>query len=293
VSEPAGRDRAIAQGEARYRAGAFAEAQQIFARLAARHPDRLLGLCRLRTGDVAGGVECLATAHRLAPDDAYARLHYGIGLHAAGRNVEAAELFQGCLDLLPADPAPALNLAAVRLTLGEVPAALEAAAQAVRLAPELPQAHYTLGLAQLADHQPQSAAESFSAATQRAPGFADAWVNLGLAHYAMGDPATAEQAMRRALAAVPGYPLATANLAVFLRLRGGGEQAQAMLRDLLARNPGAVEARLNLAAWLLHDEKAEEALALLSVTPPRDANARRHWNEQRGWARIPLPRRGG
>jgi tetratricopeptide (TPR) repeat protein len=287
------RDRTIAEGEARYRAGAFAEAQQIFTGLAARHPDhasilRLLGLCRVRTGDVAGGLDCLATAHRLAPADPYASLHYGIGLHAAGRDAEAAQLFESCLDRLPADPAPALNLAAVRLKLGEVPGALAAATLAVSLAPELPQALYTLGLAQLADHQPQSAATSFAAATKRAPGFADAWVNLGLAHYAMGDPAAAEQAMRRALAAVPGYPLATANLAVFLRLRGGGDQAQAMLRDLLARHPGAVEARLNLAAWLLHDEKAEEALTLLSVTPPRDASARRHWDEQRALALIQL-----
>src|ERR1700685_2791762 len=90
VNPASKRDLAIADGERRYRAGAFAEAQQIFAGLAARHPDhasilRLLGLCRLRTGDIAGGVDCLATAHRLAPADPYARLHYGIGLHAAGR----------------------------------------------------------------------------------------------------------------------------------------------------------------------------------------------------------------
>jgi hypothetical protein len=61
-----------------------------------------------------------------------------------------------------------------------------------------------------------------------------------------------------------------------------------MLRDLLARNPGAMEARLNLAAWLLHEEKADEALALLSVAPPRDANARRHWDEQHALALIQL-----
>ena len=61
-----------------------------------------------------------------------------------------------------------------------------------------------------------------------------------------------------------------------------------MLRDLLARNPGAIEARLNLAASLLHEEKPAEALALLSVTPPRDLNARRHWDEQRALALIQL-----
>lgn len=286
-------ERAIADGEARYRAGAFAEAQQIFADLAERHPGdatilRLLGLSRVRMGDLTGGLPCLAEAHRLAPEDPYTRLHFGIGLHAVGRDAEAAELFQSCFDLLPADPAPALNLAAARLTLNDAPGALEAARQAVRLAPALPHALYMFGMAQLANWQPDDAAISFRAALQGAPGFADAWVNLGLAQYAMGDPIAAEQSMRQALAAVPGHPAATANLAVFLRLRGGGEQAQAMLTDLLARQPGAVEARVNLAAWQLQEEKPAEALALLSGAPPRDARARWHWDEQRALALIQL-----
>ena len=180
----------------------------------------------------------------------------------------------------------------MRLALRDIPGALEAAARATALAPEMPQALYTLGLAQLAANQPKQAAASFAAAVQRAPGFADGWVNLGLAHYAMGDPLAAEQAMRHALAAVPGYPAATANLAVFMRLRGGSEDAQTMLRDLLKRHPGSVEARLNLAAWLLHEEKPQEALTLLSVRPPRDARARRHWDEHRALALLQLGRPG-
>ncbi len=295
--QAADRDRSIAEGEAHYRAGAYADAARIFTGLAGRHPDdptilRLLGLSRVRLGEVARGVECLAAAHRLAPHDAYARLHYAIGLHAAGRTGEAARMFQECLGLLPADPAPALNLASARLALRDIPGALEAAARATALAPEMPQALYTLGLAQLAAQQPQQAAASFAAAVKRAPGFADGWVNLGLAHYTMGDPGAAEQAMRRALATAPGHPAATANLAVFMRLRGGSEEAQALLRDLLRRHPDNAEARLNLAAWLLHEEKPQEALALLSVRPPRDARARRHWDEHRALALIQLGRPG-
>jgi Flp pilus assembly protein TadD len=80
----------IAEGEALYRAGAYAEAESIFAAIAARDPEnpqphRLLGLCCLRTGKTGEGLASLARAFRLAPDDAYVRLHYGIGLHAAGR----------------------------------------------------------------------------------------------------------------------------------------------------------------------------------------------------------------
>jgi Flp pilus assembly protein TadD len=283
----------IAEGEALYRAGAYAEAESIFAAIAARDPEnpqphRLLGLCCLRTGKTGEGLASLARAFRLAPDDAYVRLHYGIGLHAAGRDAEAAELFASCIERLPADPAPSLNLAAARLGLQDPAGALEAATRAVRVAPTMPQALYTLGLAQMAMQQPRAAAAAFMAAVQRAPAFADAWVNLGLAHYAMDDPGAAEQAMRHALAAAPGHPAATGNLAVFLRLRGGSREAEAMLRALLNRRPDSVEARLNLAAWLLHEEKPGEALQLLAGTPPREQRARRHWDEHRSLALIQL-----
>jgi Flp pilus assembly protein TadD len=73
---------------------------------------RLLGLCRVRLGAPAEAIELLERALRLAPADPWARLHYGLGLQAAGRHAEAASLFRACLTLLPDDPAPALNLAA-------------------------------------------------------------------------------------------------------------------------------------------------------------------------------------
>ncbi len=288
-------DRAIAAGEQRYRAGAHVEAGRIFSDLAARHPDhptvlRLRGLCRLRAGDRDGALADLSRAHALAPEEPYAALHHGIALHTAARYAEAAALFCECVQRLPADPAPALNLAASRLMLADPEGALEAAEHAVRLAPALAQARYTLGLAQLACDEPALAAASFAEAVGRAPRFADAWVNLGLARYALADIAGAEQAMRQALIVAPGHPGATANLAVFLRLRGAAEPAEAMLRGLLARDPGAVEARLNLAAWTLQEEKPAEALALLQDPPPREPRARRHWDESRALALIQLGR---
>jgi Flp pilus assembly protein TadD len=96
----------LARGEARYRAGAYAEAAAIFAKLADDNPGspapiRLLGLCRLRLGETDKALALLAQAHALAPRDPYARLHYGIGLHAVGRHREAAELFAGCRADLP------------------------------------------------------------------------------------------------------------------------------------------------------------------------------------------------
>src|SRR5580704_16640284 len=85
--EPADVADLYSRGEAHYRAGAYAEAAAIFARLGETSPDdpraiRLLGLCRLRLGDPDGALILLAQAYAQAPTDPYAQLHYGLGLHA-------------------------------------------------------------------------------------------------------------------------------------------------------------------------------------------------------------------
>jgi hypothetical protein len=78
---------------------AAGEAQRIFSGLLQHDPNnvaalRLLGLCRVRSGDAAGGLEVLARARALAPDEAETLLHYGIALLACGRANEAAALFR-------------------------------------------------------------------------------------------------------------------------------------------------------------------------------------------------------
>ncbi|MGC2413937.1 MAG: tetratricopeptide repeat protein, partial [Stellaceae bacterium] len=130
---------AIALGEARYRAGAYGEAAAIFSRIREQMPDhpdalRLLGLCRLRLGEPAAGLELLGKARALAPADPFAQLHYGLGLHAVGRHAEAAAQFRACAPQLPEDPVPYLNLASALLALGETSTALDAARRARRRA---------------------------------------------------------------------------------------------------------------------------------------------------------------
>ena len=291
-NETASAGERFARGEARYRAGAYAEAAAIFSKLCDDNPGfpapiRMLGLCRLRLGEPAKALALLEQAHALAPFDPYARLHYGIGLHAVGRHREAAELFAGCRADLPNDPAPHLNLASALLALGRAAEAVDAARRARRRAPKLAQAHYVLGQALLAAGRLDTAAVSFSDCLRLAPGFADAWVNLGVALYRKSDIEGAKTAMRRALAAAPGHRAAAANLGAFLRLTGEIEAGEALLRDTIACDPTAVEARLNLAADLLQEERPGEALALLDAAqPPAEPRLACHWAMQRSLALL-------
>jgi tetratricopeptide (TPR) repeat protein len=287
---------AIALGEARYRAGAYAEAAAIFARLCDADPAdpgaiRLLGLCRLRLGDPSGALALLAKAHALAPADPYAQLHYGLGLHAAGRHGEAAAQFRACTLLLPNDPAPFLNLSAALLALGDHRKALDAARRARRRAPKLPQAVYMVGLALLALDRLDAAETEFAAALRLAPDLADAWVNLGIVRYRRDDIERAKVAMRRALAVAPAHAAAAANLGALLRLTGDPEAGERMLRDVLAWNPAAAEARVNLAAGLMVEERPADALALLDEQPvPAEPRLARHWQLQRSLALLELRR---
>jgi Flp pilus assembly protein TadD len=286
---------AMNDAEASYRAGDYLAAADRLLPLVGEEPAsagalRLLGLCRLRLGAPAEALELLERAVRLAPADAIARLHHGLGLQAAGRHSEAAALFRACHTLLPEDPAPALNLAASLLALGDIQGAIQSGRRARLRAPTMPQAHYTLGLGYLSAGLNELAVTCFRRATTLAPNMAEAWVNLGVAHYRGGRIEAAKEAMRAALKADPENRAATANLGGFLRLTGEVEAAETLLRAQVARDPDAIGARLNLAADMLQEDRAADALALLGDRAPSERAMRQHWLLQHALAHIKLGR---
>src|SRR5580658_5357365 len=136
----------IAAAIACYQAGAFREAAAEFAKLSVAAPDdptflRLQGLSLVRAGDPDLGVPLLARARHLAPDDPLSTLHLGIGQHAAGALAEAAESFLFCIDLMPGQAAPLVNLAIVRLDQGDAAEATRAARAATAAEPGTADAH--------------------------------------------------------------------------------------------------------------------------------------------------------
>jgi tetratricopeptide (TPR) repeat protein len=289
-------DEAFGLGEDQYRAGLHAEAAAIFGKLLEKRPDnpsatRMLGLCRLRLDDLDAAIGLLAKARALAPEDPFARLHYGVALHAAGRYGEAAAEFRASATALPNDPAPFLNLAVSLLALGDAQASLDAAREAQSLAPRLPRAAYTTGMALLGVGEIENAELAFETALGLDPEFADAWVSLGVARYRRDDISRAIYAMRRARAVDPDHRAAAANLGAFLRLTGQADAAETLLRDLLTRDPDAAEARLNLAAALLQEERGADALTLLDDrSTPSDPRLAGHWRMQRLLALLQLGR---
>src|ERR1700722_5741362 len=235
-----------------YQTGAFPAAAAAFAVLSSQDPAnptilRLLGLARVRAGDIATGLPPLAQARRLHPRDPLPPLHSGIGLQAPGRHARAAALFRRATMLAPSDPAAWFNFSAALLALGQAKAARAAAWRAIRLAPDTAACWHALGLAERAEGSSQAARAAFARALKADQRVPQIWVDYGLACFQLGDLGAALDAMRSAIALQPDFSPPQANLAAFRILIGETEEAAAGLRDILRQAPGNVAARLNLA----------------------------------------------
>ena len=280
----------LAEAEALYARGAFAEMVALLSGLATAEQRnasvfRLLGLAKLGLGAIA---ECLASieaAVRREPDDAQIALLYGIALQTAGRIAEAPAQYRRAAEAMPQDAAPLVNWAAAEIALGDVKAAIRLAKRGQALAPQMPHAHYVLGQALLAAGRWAAARAAFGRSTDLNPQFADGWINAGLAEYRLGRINAAMASMRAALQVDPGHVKAAGNLAVFMRLTGQSEAAEQILRQV-ARIPAAADARLSLASGLLQDDRPAEALALLENEQPADPALATLWQLQHALALV-------
>ncbi|HVY16788.1 MAG TPA: tetratricopeptide repeat protein, partial [Rhodopila sp.] len=105
----------LARADTLYRGGDYATAAALLLTLLSSGPllpgaRRLLGLCRLREGQVQEAIDLLDAARTEEPDNPWAALHYALGLQAAGRHRDAADLLRPCCAALGPDPTPWLNL---------------------------------------------------------------------------------------------------------------------------------------------------------------------------------------
>jgi tetratricopeptide (TPR) repeat protein len=192
---------------------------------------RQQGLQQLQAGRFADAIELFGRARVLNPADAQTQLNLGIALQGAKRHAEALDHFGQLQRSLPNAPAPFLHATASLLALGKADAAVAAASDARRLAPQLPQALYTHGLALLAAKKPAEAEQAFAAALERAPAWADAWVNCGAARYRQGAIEGAKAATQEALRHAPNHPAATANLQALMRVSSKTEATAAAQAD--------------------------------------------------------------
>ena len=179
-----------------------------------------------------------------------ARLRTASIFYATGKKADAHRVLDELIEERPRYAEA--RTAKARMLLSDRAPATEAVAharEAVKADPELPAAHYTLGLAALAARSGDEAERAFEEVTRLTPRAAAAHMQLAKLRLARGDASAAVSAAEVAARYQPSDADAAVLLAQTLRASGNLDRAGRELTRRMAANPGASALHLEMG-WL-------------------------------------------
>ena len=194
-------------------------------------------------------------------------------LIAAFSQPDAAERRRLCdeaVKIAPEFPEAALALASACRETQELPLAHEAIDRALSLAPGWAAAHYEAGKFWLGCEDLARARDHFRRAGECMPRFASAFSNLGATLGELGDPEAALAAFEQALAADAENPTLLSNVGVVRRELGQLGASEEALRRVVALAPGFVFGHYNLGHTLFLSGRFEESLEAYLEGQQRD-----------------------
>ena len=171
---------------------------------------------------------------------------------------------------------PFLQRAEIAWRQGHFQEAAQSYRQALKIQPDLAQAHYGLGLALARLQKYQEAATSFQAAVQSEPKWARAHKDLGVAYLKLKRWPQAAQAFKNALQYQPEDPEAFYNLGVALGRMGQHQEALKAFEEAVRLKPDYVAALNNLGMAnikLNRWAEAKRAFDKALTTQPKSAEA--------------------
>ena len=179
-----------------------------------------------------------------------ARLRIAAVQYATGKKTDAHRTVDALIAERPRYAEARTAKARMLLSDGGVPAeAVAHAREAVKADPELPAAHYTLGLAALAAQHVQEAERAFEEAARISPRAAAAQLQLARIRLGRGDAGAAVSAAEAAVQQRPNDAEAAVLLAQSLRANGNLERASRELTRRIAANPHSAPLHLEMG-WL-------------------------------------------
>ena len=178
-----------------------------------------------------------------------------------GKPREALRAFDAALKLAPQMPEAHCNRAVALQDIGRLEEALAAADRALRYRPQYVTAHFNRGNILKALARPEEAADAYTKALQLKPDFAEALLNRGLARLAAGQWLDALADLNKALTLRPGYVAAQVGRAGAFRGMHDLPAAFAAIDAALEIDPGNLDAALIKAEVLVAAEQYDEALA--------------------------------
>ena len=177
----------------------------------------------------------------------------------SNRLPEARTLYTQICQIDPRDINAWFVLGAINGWLGDFRASEACCRKAIGIRPDLPEAHFNLGMALKDQGRNEQAAASFREAIRLKPGYAEAYNALGYVQTITGAMEEATGNYRQALRLKPNFPEALNNLGNLLRDQNKLEEAVACYQRALTIKPTYVDALVNLGSALSENGRLEEA----------------------------------
>lgn len=185
----------------------------------------LMGIVLCMTGRADMGVQFIAKACELAPDEVAFQNNLGTALSGLGHHEEAIGAFQKALAMQP-DYAPAHNnIGAALRPAGRLDEAAAHYSRAVELAPDNAEAWANYANVLMDLNRIEDAGDAARKATALCPDYAVGHNNLGTVSQRQGQYGAAETSFRRALEISPDYADALSNLGEVLKETGRAAEA--------------------------------------------------------------------
>ncbi|MCW2247880.1 tetratricopeptide (TPR) repeat protein [Azospirillum fermentarium] len=233
-------------------------------------------LARHRAGDWAEAAALYARVLDADPANADALHLSGVLAHQRGDHAAAAGLIAQAILADGTMPDFHANLGLVLMELGEVGEALAAFDHAAALSPGFAAAHHNRALALAALNRKEEAAASYAEAVRLDPALGEAHLNLGVLLHELGRAEESLPHHARAAELRPDDPTPWTNRAVALQTLGRSAEAAAAYAEAVKRQGGGMTAQVGLAAVLHAAGRLEEAADLYVEAlraDPRDVGA--------------------
>jgi protein O-mannosyl-transferase len=165
--------------------------------------------------------------------------------------VDASTLYRATIARNPSSWLAHLNLGKLELHNYAIHQAIIQLNDALRLKPDLAEAHYDMGLAFYRLNRFDESIAEYQQALRFKPNYPEAYNNIGNALQEMGRLDDAISQYQMALRLSPGFAYALNNLAYARQKQGRMEEAIALFREAVRLKPDYTEARNNLGRALL------------------------------------------
>ena len=228
-----------------------------------------LGDLKLKDGDHEGGLRNLLLAISEAPTSISDKLYSGVvaqvpsNLYLRGEREAAIDAARKIEEKFGADPKRLLVLSAFYLGIEDGPEAARLAGEAVKLAPEMADAHRALGLGLHIALRLDEAAAEYKRALELDPNTKKATRrSLADLHRASGKTEEALALYREQLTLDPTDRAARAGVVLSLLELGRSEEGQKELDAALAKDPPDLILLAGAAYWFVAHNQSERALKL-------------------------------